>query len=87
MFLQALNVVASEVMVGDTCIPSLIVINTTINQLTVMFIGQGVDAKPLAASEGAQPTESKGFWRELRVVLTPQVRASRVQVPEATVDE
>ena len=32
-FLQALNVVASEVMVGDTCIPSLIVINTTINQL------------------------------------------------------
>ena len=31
--LQALNVVASEVMVGDTCIPSLIVINTTINQL------------------------------------------------------
>ena len=33
MFLQALNVVASEVMVGDTCIPSLIVINTTINQL------------------------------------------------------
>ena len=42
--------------------------------LTVMFIGQGVDAKPLAASEGGQPTESKGFWRELRVVLTPQVR-------------
>ena len=33
MFLQALNVVASEVMVGDTCIPSLIVINNTINQL------------------------------------------------------
>ena len=34
--LQALNIVASEVMVGDTCdtcIPSLIVINTTINQL------------------------------------------------------
>ena len=31
--LQALNVVASEVMVGDTCIPSLFVINTTINQL------------------------------------------------------
>ena len=31
MFLQALNVVASEVMVGDTCIPSLIVINTTNN--------------------------------------------------------
>ena len=34
--LQSLNVVASEVMVGDTCdtcIPSLIVINTTINQL------------------------------------------------------
>ena len=34
--LQALNVVASEIMVGntcDTCIPSLIVINTTINQL------------------------------------------------------
>ena len=30
--LQAL-VVASEVMVGDTCIPSLIVINNTINQL------------------------------------------------------
>ena len=33
--LQALNVVASEVMVGDTCIPSLIVINTTINQLEI----------------------------------------------------
>ena len=33
LFLQALNVVASEVMVGDTCIPSLIVINTTNNQL------------------------------------------------------
>ena len=33
MILQALNVVASEVMVGDTCIPSLIVINNTINQL------------------------------------------------------
>ena len=31
--LQALNVVASEVMVGDKCIPSLIVINTAINQL------------------------------------------------------
>ena len=34
--LQALNVIASEVMVGDscdTCIRSLIVINTTINQL------------------------------------------------------
>ena len=31
--LQALKVVASEVMVGDTCIPSLIVINNTINQL------------------------------------------------------
>ena len=34
--LQALNVIASEVMVGDTCdtcIPSLIVINSTINQL------------------------------------------------------
>ena len=30
MFLQALKVVASE---GDTCIPSLFVINTTINQL------------------------------------------------------
>ena len=33
MFLQALKVVASEVMVGDTCIPSLIVVNNTINQL------------------------------------------------------
>ena len=36
MVLQALNVVASEIMVGDTCdtcIPSLIVINTKINQL------------------------------------------------------
>ena len=33
LFLQALKVVASEVMVGDTCIPSLIVINNTINQL------------------------------------------------------
>ena len=34
--LQTLNVVASEIIVGDTCdtwIPSLIVINTTINQL------------------------------------------------------
>ena len=34
--LQALNVVASEIMVGDTCdtcIPSIIVNNTTINQL------------------------------------------------------
>ena len=34
--LQALNVVASEIMVGDTCdtcIPSKIVNNTTINQL------------------------------------------------------
>ena len=31
MFLQVLNVVASEVMVGDTCIPSLIVINNIIN--------------------------------------------------------
>ena len=31
MFLQALKVVASEVMVGDTCIPSLIVVNNTIN--------------------------------------------------------
>ena len=34
--LQALNVIASEVMVGDTCdtcMPSLIVINTTINHL------------------------------------------------------
>ena len=38
LILQALNVVASEVMVGDTCdtcIPSLIVINTTINQLEI----------------------------------------------------
>ena len=33
LILQALNVIASEVMVGDTCIPSLIIINTTINQL------------------------------------------------------
>ena len=31
--LQALNVIASEVMVGDTCVPSLIVIGTAINQL------------------------------------------------------
>ena len=39
--LQALDVVASEVMVGDTCdtcIPSLIVINTTINQLNILII-------------------------------------------------
>ena len=33
MFLQSLNVVTSEVILGDTCIPSLIVINNTINQL------------------------------------------------------
>ena len=33
MFLQALKVVASEIMVGDTCIPSLIFVNNTINQL------------------------------------------------------
>ena len=32
-FLQALKVVASQVMLGDTCIPSLIVIDNTINQL------------------------------------------------------
>ena len=38
MFLQALNVVASEVMVGDTCIPSLIVINTTNNQLKSKYL-------------------------------------------------
>ena len=38
MFLQALNVVASEVMVGDTCIPSPIVINTKINQLETNII-------------------------------------------------
>ena len=31
--LQICNVAASEEIVGDTCIPSLIVINTTINQL------------------------------------------------------
>ena len=39
--LQTLNVVASEVMVGDTCdtcIPSLIVINTTIKQLETNII-------------------------------------------------
>ena len=38
--LQALNVIASEVMVGDTCdtcIPSLIAINTTINQLDILI--------------------------------------------------
>ena len=36
--LQALNVIAKEVMVGDisdTCLPSLIVINTPINQLEI----------------------------------------------------
>ena len=32
-YIQALNVVASEVMVGDTCVPSLIVIVTAVNQL------------------------------------------------------
>ena len=31
--LQGLNVATSEVMVGDTCVPSLIVIGTAINQL------------------------------------------------------
>ena len=38
MFLQALKVVASEVMVGNTCKLSLIVINNTINKIETNII-------------------------------------------------
>ena len=39
MFLQALKVVASEVMVGDTFIPSLIVVNNRMKSTEVQTLG------------------------------------------------